>query len=214
MLGWDRCGFQKMHVGTRYVELVFLHPVGYSGHFEHSGESGRETSTHYFSRSGGTGTDSTQMRARTCYTELMFCIRWDGEDITSLDMTLFVTFDSEVKRFFIMCIFNTFDQLILHHDVCSISFAKVLDQGVSRGLRLSDSYTRGSTIVLSEYSLPGQHVHQGVPPGLCLSDSYTRGGPHHGICGVTQCIPVRPGRRTSMQYFSCSGGPVQIPIKA
>jgi hypothetical protein len=65
-------------------------------------------------------------RARTRYTELMFCIWWDSEDITSPDTTLFVTFDSEVKQFFIMSIFNTFDELILHHDVRLISFTKVL----------------------------------------------------------------------------------------
>jgi hypothetical protein len=56
--------------------------------------------------------------ARTRYTEHMFCIQWDGGDITSPDTTLFVTFDSEVNQFFIMSIFNTFDELILHLDVC------------------------------------------------------------------------------------------------
>jgi hypothetical protein len=34
---------------------------------------------------------------------------------------------------------------------------------------------KGSDVVLSDYSLPVQHLHQGVPPGLRLSDSYTRG---------------------------------------
>jgi hypothetical protein len=27
VLRWDRYGFHKKHVGTRYTELVFLHPV-------------------------------------------------------------------------------------------------------------------------------------------------------------------------------------------
>jgi hypothetical protein len=31
MVGWDRYGFDKKHLGTRYVELVFLHLVGYAG---------------------------------------------------------------------------------------------------------------------------------------------------------------------------------------
>jgi hypothetical protein len=48
------------------------------------------------------------------------------EDITSSNMTILVTFDSKVKQFFIMSIYNTFDELMLHHDVCSISFLEVL----------------------------------------------------------------------------------------
>jgi hypothetical protein len=40
MLGWDRFGFNKMHVRTRYAELVFLHRVGYAGHVVHSGAFG------------------------------------------------------------------------------------------------------------------------------------------------------------------------------
>jgi hypothetical protein len=41
-------------------------------------------------------------------------------------MTILVTFDSKVKQFFIMSICNTFDELMLHHDVCLISFLEVL----------------------------------------------------------------------------------------
>jgi hypothetical protein len=29
MLGWDWCGFHKKRIGKSYVELVFLHLVGY-----------------------------------------------------------------------------------------------------------------------------------------------------------------------------------------
>jgi hypothetical protein len=86
----------------------------------------RETSTHYFSGSCGTSLDSTKKHAGTRYAKLVFCIRWHDEDITSPDTTLLVTFDSKVKQFFIMGILNTFDELMLHHDVCSTSFAKVL----------------------------------------------------------------------------------------
>jgi hypothetical protein len=36
MLGWARCGFDKKHVGARYAELVFLHPVRSVGNVVHS----------------------------------------------------------------------------------------------------------------------------------------------------------------------------------
>jgi hypothetical protein len=40
MLKRDRYGFDKKHAGTRYAELVFLHPVGYADHVVHSGAFG------------------------------------------------------------------------------------------------------------------------------------------------------------------------------
>jgi hypothetical protein len=57
MLGWDRYGFHIKRARTCSVELVFLQPVGTAGHVVHSVH---KTSTHYFSRSGGTSMDCTE----------------------------------------------------------------------------------------------------------------------------------------------------------
>jgi hypothetical protein len=37
MIQWDQYGFDKEHTRTRYIDLVFLHPVGSAGHVMHSG---------------------------------------------------------------------------------------------------------------------------------------------------------------------------------
>jgi hypothetical protein len=46
--GWDQSGFHKKCTGTRYAELVFLHPLGSVSHIVHSCVCGREMSTCYF----------------------------------------------------------------------------------------------------------------------------------------------------------------------
>jgi hypothetical protein len=56
---WDRYGFHKKRVRTRDAKIVFLHQLGSTGHVVHPMCPRHETSTHYFSCSGGTGTDST-----------------------------------------------------------------------------------------------------------------------------------------------------------
>jgi hypothetical protein len=40
ILGWNRYGFDKKRVRTRYTELAFLHPVGSMGHVVQSIELG------------------------------------------------------------------------------------------------------------------------------------------------------------------------------
>jgi hypothetical protein len=40
MLEWDQYGFHKWSAGTRYTELVFLHPVGSAVHVVHFCVSG------------------------------------------------------------------------------------------------------------------------------------------------------------------------------
>jgi hypothetical protein len=40
VLGQDWNGFHKKHVRKSYIELLFLHPLGYVGHLVHSGASG------------------------------------------------------------------------------------------------------------------------------------------------------------------------------
>jgi hypothetical protein len=39
ILEWDRYGFHKKRVRTRYAEVVFLHPVRFVGHVVHSSVS-------------------------------------------------------------------------------------------------------------------------------------------------------------------------------
>jgi hypothetical protein len=43
MLGRAPCNFHKKCVGTHYVELVFLNPVGSASHIEHFTTYGQET---------------------------------------------------------------------------------------------------------------------------------------------------------------------------
>jgi hypothetical protein len=40
MMLWDQYGFEKKRAMTRYIDLVFLHPVGSGGHIMHSGAFG------------------------------------------------------------------------------------------------------------------------------------------------------------------------------
>jgi hypothetical protein len=48
------------------------------------------------------------------------------EDINNMDTPTVVDYDSKLKLFFNIIIFNTCDEWTLHHDMCSMPFTKVL----------------------------------------------------------------------------------------
>jgi hypothetical protein len=50
----------------------------------------------------------------------------NDEDITNMDTPIVVAYNSKLKLFFSIIIFNTCDEWTLHHDMCSMSFTEVL----------------------------------------------------------------------------------------
>jgi hypothetical protein len=50
----------------------------------------------------------------------------NDEDITNMDTPLVVAYDSKVKLFFSIIMFNTCDEWTLHHNMCSMSITEVL----------------------------------------------------------------------------------------
>jgi hypothetical protein len=60
MLGWTRYSLHKNHIGTRYTELVFLHPVVFAGHVVHSGSFGLQNVDAARFMFGGTDVDSIE----------------------------------------------------------------------------------------------------------------------------------------------------------
>jgi hypothetical protein len=50
----------------------------------------------------------------------------NDEDITNMDTPTVVAYNSKVKLFFSIIIFNTCNEWTLHHDMCSMSFTEVL----------------------------------------------------------------------------------------
>jgi hypothetical protein len=61
MLGWVRCNFNKKRTGRRNTKLVFSIQWDLHVTWCFPMRPRRETSTHYFSRSSGTGINSTKI---------------------------------------------------------------------------------------------------------------------------------------------------------
>jgi hypothetical protein len=77
MLGWDQYGLHKKRAGTGYTELVFLHLVGVCVSRSAFVHPGCETSTHFFSFSGGPSVVSIKSTAGHVTTNLCYRIQWD-----------------------------------------------------------------------------------------------------------------------------------------
>jgi hypothetical protein len=74
MVGWDWYGFDTKHAGTRYIEFVFVHPVGSAGHVVHSGVSGVRNIDVLFFMLTRAPMLIPQRCAGTRYAEHVFCI--------------------------------------------------------------------------------------------------------------------------------------------
>jgi hypothetical protein len=72
MLRWYRYGFYKKRIRTHYVELVFFHPVGSTGHVVYSSASGAQNSDTLFFMLGWAQCGFDKKRVGTRYAELVF----------------------------------------------------------------------------------------------------------------------------------------------
>jgi hypothetical protein len=72
MFGWAYSGFHKKFDGTRYSQLVFLHPVGSAVQAVHSGASGACNMIALYSMHQWEEFRFDKKRVGTCYAELVF----------------------------------------------------------------------------------------------------------------------------------------------
>jgi hypothetical protein len=77
MVRWDQYGFHKKCARTRYVELLFLHPLGFVGHVVRSALSRVRNVDALFSFLSETGMYSIKGASRHITMNMFFCIRWD-----------------------------------------------------------------------------------------------------------------------------------------
>jgi hypothetical protein len=77
MLVLCQYGFDNKRVGTRYAELVLLHPVGSMGRVVHFGASGSRNVDELFFMLGRTVTNSTKGTLGHVTPNLSFCIYFD-----------------------------------------------------------------------------------------------------------------------------------------
>jgi hypothetical protein len=72
MICWDQYGFDKKCIGTRYAELLFLHPAGSVCHIVHFGASGERIIDTLFLKLRWDRYRFDKKRLRTRYAKLVF----------------------------------------------------------------------------------------------------------------------------------------------
>jgi hypothetical protein len=77
MLGWDQYGYDKKCIGTRYVELLFLHLVASTGHVVHFGASEERIVDKLFFRLRWDRYGLTECASGHIIPNLCFHIWWD-----------------------------------------------------------------------------------------------------------------------------------------